>query len=165
MHSLQMLQVYNILIVSDPKKKAPNIKIGSNMWLAEQWLWRLPMQAGSFVPSLTTHYVTNARGLYRYEPVQQRILRIHISAFSLGNVIVCTHPSVSVSLFNLRKILNEWAAWPSAILVLPDSTPNALLNLLQLGGNYAYSKRSNNWTIWSALRPWSVAISCVRFSK
>jgi hypothetical protein len=27
-------------------------------------------------------------------------------AFPLGNVIVCTHPSLSVSPFNLYKILN-----------------------------------------------------------
>lgn len=38
------------------------------------------------------------------------LISAHGKAFPLGNVIVCTHPSVSVSLFNLRKILNERTA-------------------------------------------------------
>jgi len=87
----------------------------------------------------------------------------HGKAFPLGNVITCTHSSVSVFLFHWRKILNEMPAWPFAIPVLPDCTPLLHLPLLLFSGHCIHTKRCNNWAVWPALLPWSVTISCLRF--
>jgi len=64
-------------------------------------------------------------------------------AFPLGNVIVCTRPSVAVSLFNLRKILNETTA-SDPPRYFYYQIARRVLNLLQLCGRCIYTSRCSN---------------------
>jgi len=119
---LNILNIYSAYTTHKPRQKC-FIIVGNGSQITSHQIW----QQDTFKKSTklpNKHISHNPIYCMRGSVFDTELISAHGKAFPLGNLIICTHQSVPVFLFNLHKFLNEMTAigtnaWPSAITVLP----------------------------------------------